>query len=190
MTTAAIEQPRAGGGRFAAKPSADKPLSPLQQIRAAEVRTDFIVPPPIPIQELNRIKPMGSRARPGDEMEFARNCERQRHMIAWLTATAEAGFPSDLSRAWIAWAPIHPPTKYMLRNVFEEQMAACRRRQTEVVRQAEPELAAIRNRDMRSRNRAALAEKVAKARDALDKALAEQARCEANFAAEEAEVAA
>jgi|EndMetStandDraft_9_1072997.scaffolds.fasta_scaffold28762_2 hypothetical protein len=178
-----MEQLRAEKGRFGTKPRPSltgvlaREMTPsatpaLDLIRASENRQGLIIEPPIPFDEMRRIR------QPSSYGDFERQAHlendlRIQALKGWLRETAESGLPRDLERAWAAWKPFHPPTKHVLRGDYDELMAKCRRRESELALQADAEQHPFRARNMYASVLAQLREKKRKAEEDLAKITAE-----------------
>lgn len=126
------EQPRESG-RFAPKA---RPPEPPRERTATEIlaeansRSDFLIPPPLPMSEFNKITAFHGLLGEENTARWVSNTRRLRLLKAWFKAIAEhpEGFSHDLWMAWRAWDPILSTVRWANRTWFDELDKVCMRK--------------------------------------------------------------
>lgn len=131
----------------------------------------FLVPPPLPAEELAKAAPVLQKTKTGTEIPG--DNAQMRAMRDWLIAIDKAGgFWGDLQNAWRHWEPIYPRHKYHLLSLLDGMRLPAERRECELRRQAEAEMHPWRAKMHARRG-------VAEARKRVEELRAELAKAEA-----------
>lgn len=185
------EQPRETSGRFGAKttpvkvptPASDK-IARIKARRQCEAPHEFLIPPPRPMEQLNRL--VLNRANPygiedGTRERLAEMTGLEAELKGWFKAIADHpdATYNDLWKAWTAWHPGGMRRSTLRWNFVEDLLHKLGKRRDELYRQAELEQQPDKIRRECQTRLAAERKKLEEAQEAYDKVKAEYDRVEA-----------